>query len=228
MEPKHTLLVLSFFLGFVFSCLFLSVSTQATTMVKAKLRCKECESSDVEILTVKQGKNEGKSYAVCDNGCTSINKQTGKRSKKWIDWVTEEKEEKKRKRSPSPPPKKQQGKNKKQEDTEEDSGGEGELEMDANTIRLEELKNGQRQMQDELKQIHQRLVTLYSKLPLASQWPTQTQNTSSSKPSSTPSEQLSQRLNNGKDEMIMPSQKTSSSSSFNPLFNLDNLDSNQY
>lgn len=109
--------------------------------VKSKLRCKECESSIIEVLTVKQGKNGGRKYAVCDNGCTSINKQNGQRTKKWIDWMTEPEEEEEE----APLPKKLQGgkKRKTTEDTEEED--EGTLELDTTTIHLQEIKDGQRQ-----------------------------------------------------------------------------------
>lgn len=133
--------------------------------VKSKLRCKECESAKVEVLVVKQGKNEGKSYAVCDNGCTSINKQTGKRSKKWIDWMPEQEEEEEEE-EPIVPKKLQ--KKRKTEDTEEDE--EGTLELDTNTIHLQEIKDGQRQMMAEIQSMHKRLITVRSPDPVELEW----------------------------------------------------------
>lgn len=188
-------------------------------VLKTKLRCKECESKDLEILEVKQGKNQGRKYAVCDNGCTSLNKQTGRRGKKWVGWVDPEPEEEesepeekppppKKRKAPSPPPapapaptKKQK---KQQADTEEEEESEGEtLELDRNTILLEELKNGQRQLQDEIKTVGNRLLLVYSKLPTASQWP---------KP---------QQESNSPADGIQPSQKTPQQMLSTTLFTLD-------
>jgi hypothetical protein len=147
----------------------------------SKLRCKECQSEDLEILEVKQGKNTGRKYAVCDNGCTSINKQTGKRGKKWVDWVDKEKEpeESSSEEQQRPPPKKRQREEKKPEKRQkkapvvessgEESSGEETLELDPVMIKLGEIQNGQRQLQEEVKTVHSRMLLLYSKLPGPSQ-----------------------------------------------------------
>ena len=174
-------------------------------VLKTKLRCKECESKDLEILEVKQGKNQGRKYAVCDNGCTSLNKQTGRRGKKWVGWVDPEPEKEesseeqekplKKRKAPSPPPpqKKQQ---KPLQDTEEEES-EGDLELDPVVIRLEEIKNGQRQLADELKTVGNRLLLVYSKLPTASQWPVDSKgNILPSQKTSTPQEMFSSTLFN--------------------------------
>lgn len=187
-----------------------------TKTLNAKLRCKECESSRVEVLEVKQGANQGRRYAVCDNGCTSINKGTGKRGKRWVGWMPEL-DDTESERSPSPPPrqkpsKKQKTSSKKEEQPEEQSDSEG-LEMDAVTIRLEELKNGQRQLQDELRTVSSRLLQLYTKMPTASQWPTGSKSSYTQPTTTPPSEQLGN---------VLASQKTSAPSP-SPLFNLSNI-----
>jgi hypothetical protein len=142
----------------------------------SKLRCKECQSSNLEILEVKQGKNSGRKYAVCDNGCTSINKQTGKRGKKWVDWVEGEKKEPEPEESSSEEqqqlPKKRKREEKKRQkkvpppaESSGEESSEETLELDPVMIKLGEIQNGQRQMAEELKTVANRMHLVYSKLP---------------------------------------------------------------